>query len=278
MEEQSVKKPKRRYKDTKQLGFRANKEMMARMALCENRTDFIRQCIDRVISGHIDLTEQMSAQIPRYERGVRTELVIFRAPGYMWKYIDEQEDRGCFIRACIQAQMDLENPLAFGTKNMQRVMFNPQANTSIPMVDAAIQCGTPVGADAHMGEMESLLDVLNFDPDEMFLMRAVGDSMKDAFVESGDYIVVRQGNHVPMPQELAVCELNGEFTLKHFFMYGGYGWLYPDNEDFEPIRIQQGEDMLSFRGTVERIIKNPVKNAHFDYDRCLAVMEKKNNN
>lgn len=34
------------------------------------------------------------------------------------------------------------------------------------------------------------------------------------------------------------------------------------------------DDSLSFHGTVERIIKNPVKNAHFDYDRCLAVMKK----
>lgn len=207
-----------------------------------------------------------------------SKLYSFRAPGYIAKEIDKAEQRTEFIKECmalgIEQKKMAENPLAFGTKNMQRVMFNPLANNSIRMVDAAIQCGTPIGAEAQMGELESLMEVLNFDPDEMFLMRAVGDSMKDAFVESGDLIVVRQGNHVPMPKELAVCELNGEFTLKHFFMYGGSGWLYPDNEDFDPIRIQQGEDSLSFHGTVERIIKNPVKNAHFDYDRCLAVMKK----
>ena len=40
---------------------------------------------------------------------------------------------------------------------------------------------------------------------------------------SGDIVIVDKSNRNPTPKEIAVCELNGEYTLKHFVEENGRG-------------------------------------------------------
>lgn len=90
-------------------------------------------------------------------------------------------------------------------------------------------------------------------PEASYLVRVNGDSMIDAGVISGDIVIVDKSNRNPTPKEIAVCELNGEFTLKHFIEEDGEGWLVPANPDYPRFKVTP-EDDFSIWGTVTYII------------------------
>ena len=78
-------------------------------------------------------------------------------------------------------------------------------------------------------------------------------NMIDAGIHSGDIVIVDKSNRNPGPHEIAMCELNGEYTLKHFILEEGQGWLVPANPEYPKIRITPDDD-FSVWGTVTYII------------------------
>ena len=90
-------------------------------------------------------------------------------------------------------------------------------------------------------------------PEASYLVRVNGNSMIDAGVLNGDIVIVDKSRRDPGPKEIAVCELNGEYTLKHFVIEEGQGWLVPANPDFPRIRISSEDDFRVW-GTVTYII------------------------
>ena len=65
--------------------------------------------------------------------------------------------------------------------------------------------------------------------------------MQDAGVDNGDLLVIDKSlpyrNHA-----LAVCFINGEFTLKHLKIEGDTLLLMPANKDYEPIVVKRDDD------------------------------------
>lgn len=90
-------------------------------------------------------------------------------------------------------------------------------------------------------------------PEATYLVRVSGDSMIDAGIFNGDIVIVDKSNRNPSPREVAVCELNGEFTLKRFVEEDGCGWLVPANPDYPKWKITEN-DQFSIWGTVTYII------------------------
>jgi repressor LexA len=68
----------------------------------------------------------------------------------------------------------------------------------------------------------------------LFMLRVVGDSMVDAAICDGDWVVVRQQS-VAEPGEIVAAMLDGEATVKTFKRRGNKVWLMPDNAAYEPI-------------------------------------------
>ncbi|MBQ5721914.1 MAG: LexA family transcriptional regulator, partial [Bacteroidaceae bacterium] len=93
-------------------------------------------------------------------------------------------------------------------------------------------------------------------PESSYLIRVEGHSMKDAGIRSGDIVIVDKSNRNPTEKQVAVCEFNGEYTLKHFVMRDGVGFLVPANPDFPEIRVT-AEDEFRIWGTVTYIIHKP---------------------
>ena len=77
------------------------------------------------------------------------------------------------------------------------------------------------------------------------------DMSKDVTKRTGD-----KSNRNPSPSEVAVCELNGEYTLKRFEKRDGVGWLIPANPDYPEIKVTEDDD-FSIWGTVTYIIHKP---------------------
>ncbi|MGE2727909.1 transcriptional repressor LexA [Mycolicibacterium vaccae] len=68
----------------------------------------------------------------------------------------------------------------------------------------------------------------------LFLLKVVGDSMVDAAICDGDWVVVRQQN-VADNGDIVAAMIDGEATVKTFKRARGQVWLMPHNPAFDPI-------------------------------------------
>lgn len=115
-----------------------------------------------------------------------------------------------------------------------------QAESTIPLGDAAmvplvgrIAAGIPITADQHIEEVFPLPRQL-VGKGDLFMLKVVGESMIDAAICDGDWVVVRQQQHAENG-EIVAALLEEEATVKVFQQRDGHTWLLPRNTAFAPI-------------------------------------------
>jgi repressor LexA len=106
------------------------------------------------------------------------------------------------------------------------------AATYVPMV-GRIAAGGPILAEERVEEIMPLPKSLVGDG-TLFLLEVSGDSMVDAAICNGDYVVVRQ-QPTAENGEVVAALLDGEATVKTFQRRDGQVWLLPHNESYDPI-------------------------------------------
>lgn len=106
------------------------------------------------------------------------------------------------------------------------------APTYVPMV-GRIAAGGPILAEERVEEIMPLPRSLVGDG-TLFLLEVAGDSMIDAAICNGDYVVVRQ-QPTAENGEVVAAMLDGEATVKTFQRKNGQVWLLPHNDAYEPI-------------------------------------------
>lgn len=95
--------------------------------------------------------------------------------------------------------------------------------------------------------------ILIKNPASSFITRVNGNSMRDEFIEDKDLLIVdKLLDHYDGC--LAVCYLDGDFTLKRVIVEDNVAWLMPANPDYPKIRISEGDD-LRIWGIVTAVIK-----------------------
>jgi repressor LexA len=107
----------------------------------------------------------------------------------------------------------------------------PAANY-VPLV-GRIAAGGPILAEERVEEVFPLPKTLVGDG-TLFLLEVAGDSMIDAAICNGDYVVVRQ-QPTAENGEIVAALLDGEATVKTFQRKGGQVWLLPHNDAYDPI-------------------------------------------
>ncbi|MFT3900214.1 MAG: transcriptional repressor LexA [Gordonia sp. (in: high G+C Gram-positive bacteria)] len=96
-----------------------------------------------------------------------------------------------------------------------------------------IAAGGPILAEEAVEEVFPLPKELVGDG-TLFSLRVVGESMIDAAICDGDYVVVRQQN-VADNGDIVAAMIDGEATVKTFKREDGHVWLMPHNPLFDPI-------------------------------------------
>jgi len=102
----------------------------------------------------------------------------------------------------------------------------------VPLV-GRIAAGVPIMADQMIDEVFPLPRQL-VGKGELFMLKVVGDSMIDAAICDGDWIVVRQ-QKTAENGEIVAAMLDNEATVKVFQQRDGHTWLLPRNSSFAPI-------------------------------------------
>jgi repressor LexA len=106
------------------------------------------------------------------------------------------------------------------------------APSYVPLV-GRIAAGGPILAEERVEEVMPLPRSLVGDG-TLFLLEVAGDSMIDAAICNGDYVVVRQ-QPAAENGEIVAAMLDGEATVKTFQRKDGKVWLLPHNEAYDPI-------------------------------------------
>lgn len=117
-----------------------------------------------------------------------------------------------------------------------------------------IAAGFPSPADDFMDTSIDLNKELIKNPSSTFYGRVKGNSMIDAGVANGDLLIIDKSLE-PKNGMIAVCFLDGEFTIKRIKIENDCIWLVPANSDFSPIKVTAENDFLIW-GIVLHIIKS----------------------
>ena len=96
-----------------------------------------------------------------------------------------------------------------------------------------IAAGDPIFAEQSIEDIFPLPRQL-VGEGELFLLRVAGDSMIDAAIFDGDWVVVRE-QPVAENGEIVAAMIDGEATVKTFKRADGHVWLMPANPRYEPI-------------------------------------------
>lgn len=124
---------------------------------------------------------------------------------------------------------------------------------NIKLSDTPVNAGFPSPAENHLENTMDLNKALIKNPSSTFYARVKGESMINDGVEDGDLLVIDRSVE-PYENCLAVCFLEGEFTLKRVRLEGDELLLVPANEKFKPIRVKKDNDFYVW-GVVRYLIK-----------------------
>ena len=102
----------------------------------------------------------------------------------------------------------------------------------VPLV-GRIAAGIPITAEQQIDEIFPLPRQL-VGKGELFMLKVVGESMIDAAICDGDWVVVRQ-QQTAENGDIVAAMLDDEATVKVFRQRDGHTWLLPRNSNFEPI-------------------------------------------
>lgn len=139
-------------------------------------------------------------------------------------------------------------------KQLEIVKADISSELHLPYADQGIRAGFPSPAQDYMDLSIDLNRELIRNPSATFYGRVKGDSMQDAGVSEGDVLVIDKSLE-PQDGDMAVCFLDGEFTLKFIQLEKDVIWLIPANEAYKPIRVTAENDFLIW-GIVTYTIKN----------------------
>tara|TARA_B100001769_G_C22038503_1_gene558105 strand:+ start:102 stop:533 length:432 start_codon:yes stop_codon:yes gene_type:complete len=140
-------------------------------------------------------------------------------------------------------------------KKDKLILLKPKKGDSLGqwLVEQGVSAGFPSPADDFKEIRISLDKELVKNSESTFYARVSGDSMQDAGLSNGDMIVIDRSLNIEK-NRIAVCFLDGEFTVKRVIERGGKILLKPENKNYKEIEISD-ENELVIWGIVTYVIK-----------------------
>jgi DNA polymerase V len=122
----------------------------------------------------------------------------------------------------------------------------------LPLYGSSVQAGFPSPADDYIEGKLDLNTHLVKHPAATFFVRASGESMVNAGIYPGDILVVDRSLDA-RHDKIVIVALNGQLTVKRLWQKEGQVMLMPENDSFEPIRVEEGMDMVIW-GVVTHVL------------------------
>lgn len=139
--------------------------------------------------------------------------------------------------------------------NNKLIFFLPDLSNPVelPFITAGIKAGFPSPAGDFDESKISLDNVLVKNREATFYAKASGTSMIGAGIDDGDILVIDRSLE-PQNNKVAVCCIDGEFTVKRIKITKEGVMLMPENKNFEPIKVTDDNQLIIW-GIVTYVIK-----------------------
>ncbi len=144
-------------------------------------------------------------------------------------------------------------------KNLHRapniIFYRAEVKTAMELlyVSSGISAGFPSPADDFLDLNIDLNNHLIKNPSSTFYGKVRGNSMMDAGIHHGDLLIIDKSLE-PRNNKIAVCFVDGEFTVKRIKIEKDTVWLIAENKDYPPIRVTKDNELIIW-GIVINVIK-----------------------
>lgn len=129
-----------------------------------------------------------------------------------------------------------------------------ETELELPIVTEGISAGFPSPALDFVDLSIDLNKHLIKHPSATFYGRVKGHSLKNAGIDDGDLLVIDRSLE-PINDKIAICFIEGEFTAKRIKLSNNELWLMPENDAYQPIKVELEDDFLVW-GIVTHVIKS----------------------
>jgi DNA polymerase V len=135
-------------------------------------------------------------------------------------------------------------------------VYKPDLSSSVtlPLYLSRVCAGFPSPADDYIDQELDLVKHLIKNPPATFIVHAVGDSMVDAGIYSGDALIVDRSVQ-PRHNSVVIACIEGELTVKKLVFQNGRPYLAAANPNYSAIEIREGDDLVIW-GVVTKNIHN----------------------
>jgi len=138
--------------------------------------------------------------------------------------------------------------------NLDIYSASGETELELPLVSSGISAGFPSPAMDFIDLSIDLNKQLIKHPSATFYGRVKGQSMQDKGIHDGDLLVIDKSLE-PIDGKIAVCYIDGEFTVKTIKLEAGVCWLVPANENYQPIKVTSDNELIIW-GIVTHVIKS----------------------
>jgi DNA polymerase V len=132
------------------------------------------------------------------------------------------------------------------------ILTTTQLNVSL--IEGGISAGFPSPADDFLDSTIDLNKELIKHPSSTFYARVKGNSMKDLGIHNGDLMIIDKSLK-PKTGNVAICYIDGDFTVKTIKIESKCCWLIPANDKYQPIKVTPENEFIIW-GIVTNVIKS----------------------
>ena len=135
------------------------------------------------------------------------------------------------------------------------IFFHPnqEIQKKLHLSENRVSAGFPSPADDFKELRISIDQEVVRNEEDTFYARVSGDSMQGAGLDDGDLLVIDRSME-PQNNKIAVCFIEGAFTVKRLKVETDCIYLMPENKKYSPIKISE-ENELKIWGIVTYVIK-----------------------
>jgi repressor LexA len=163
----------------------------------------------------------------------------FRSPNAAEEHLRNLQRKGCI-------------DLIAGASRGIRLRDSLREQLGLPLV-GRVAGGSPILAEENIVD-HLKVDASLFNPKPHYLLKVVGMSMRNAGILDGDLVAVHRTAEV-RNRQIVVARLEDEVTVKRYRQEGSVVWLLPENEDFEPLRVDLKEQQMLIEGVVVGVLR-----------------------
>ena len=125
------------------------------------------------------------------------------------------------------------------------IFFNPNHDVrkQIHMAQEGVSAGFPSPADDFKELRISIDQEVVRNEEATFYARVSGESMQGAGLDDGDLLVIDRSLE-PQDDKIAVCFIDGSFTVKRLKVDVNCVYLMSENKNYKPIKVTEGDELL----------------------------------